>query len=131
MENCLNFLYLCFLICKVGANNSVLPLYCCEDPISQYEVYRTFIAHRKHTTAVLCMHAKALQSCPTLCEPMDCNLPGSSVHGILQARVLKWVATPSSRGSSRTSIEPTSLMSPAWGGYFFTSSATWEAHILL
>ena len=36
--------------------------------------------------------AKSLQSCPTLCDPMDCSLPGSRVHGILQARVLEWVA---------------------------------------
>ena len=36
--------------------------------------------------------AKSLKSCPTLCDPMDCSLPGSSVHGIFQARVLKWVA---------------------------------------
>ena len=34
--------------------------------------------------------AKSLQSCPTLCDPMDCSLPGSSVHGIFQARVLEW-----------------------------------------
>ena len=47
---------------------------------------------------VLCLVA---QSCPTLCDPMDCSLPGSSVHGILQARILKWVAMPSSRASSR------------------------------
>ena len=40
------------------------------------------------------------QSCLTLCNPRDCNLPGSSVHGILQARVLEWVAYPFSRGSS-------------------------------
>ena len=36
--------------------------------------------------------AKSRQSCPTLCDPMDCNLPGSSVHGIFQARVLEWGA---------------------------------------
>ena len=41
------------------------------------------------------------QSCPTLCDPIDCSPPGSSVHGILQARILEGVATPSSRGSSR------------------------------
>ena len=41
------------------------------------------------------------QPCPTLCNPMDCGPPGSSVHGILQARTLEWVAMPSSRGSSR------------------------------
>ena len=41
------------------------------------------------------------QSCPSLCDPMDCNLPGSSLHGILQARVLEWVAISFSRGSSQ------------------------------
>ena len=40
------------------------------------------------------------QSCPTLCDPMDCSPPGSSVHGILQARILEWITMPSSRGSS-------------------------------
>ena len=49
--------------------------------------------------AVLCLVA---QSCPTLWDPMDCSPPGSSVHGILQARILEWVAMPSSRGSSQT-----------------------------
>ena len=46
------------------------------------------------------MHAKLLQSCPILYDPMDCSLPGSSVHGILLARILEWVAMPSSRESS-------------------------------
>ena len=44
-----------------------------------------------------CMGAKSLQSCPTLCDPMDCSPAGSSVHAILQAR-LKWVAVPSFEG---------------------------------
>ena len=48
-----------------------------------------------------CVCAKSLQSCPTLCDSVDCSLSGSSVHGILQARILQWVAMPSSRGSSR------------------------------
>ena len=47
------------------------------------------------------MHVKLLQLCPTLCDPMDYSLPGSSVHGILQARILEWVAMLSSRGSSQ------------------------------
>ena len=42
-----------------------------------------------------------VQSCPTLCNPMDYSLPGSSVHGILQAKILQWLAIPFSRGSSR------------------------------
>ena len=41
-----------------------------------------------------------LQSCLTLGNPVDCSLPGSTVHRLLQARILKWVAMPSSRGSS-------------------------------
>ena len=45
--------------------------------------------------------SEVVQLCPTLCGPMDCNLPGSSVHRILQARTLNWVAVPFSRGSSR------------------------------
>ena len=45
-------------------------------------------------------HIQLLQSCLTLCDPMDCSLPGSSVHGILQARILEWVAISLSRGSS-------------------------------
>ena len=47
---------------------------------------------------VLTTGAQSLQSCPTLCDLMDCSPPGSSVHGILQARILECVAMPSSRG---------------------------------
>ena len=46
------------------------------------------------------MHVQLLQSCPTLCDPMDCSPPCSSVHEILQARILEWIAISSSRGSS-------------------------------
>ena len=49
---------------------------------------------------VHCMHANLLQLCPALCDPMDRSTLGSWVHGILQTRMLQWVATPSSRGSS-------------------------------
>ena len=51
----------------------------------------------------MCMSVLGLvaQSCPTLCDPTDCSPPGSSVHGILQARILEWVAFPSSGGSSQ------------------------------
>ena len=44
--------------------------------------------------------SEVAQSCPTLCNPMDCSLSGSSVHGIFQARVLEWIAISFSRGSS-------------------------------
>ena len=45
--------------------------------------------------------SEVTQSCPTLCDPMDCSPPGSSVHGILQARILEWVSISFPRGSSR------------------------------
>ena len=49
-----------------------------------------------------------VQSCPSLCDPMDCSPPGFSVRGILQAGILEWVAMPSSRGSSNPGIKPRS-----------------------
>ena len=45
--------------------------------------------------------SEVAQSCPTLCDPMDCSLPGSSVHGIFQAIALEWIAISFSRGSSQ------------------------------
>ena len=48
----------------------------------------------------LCVYAKPLHLYLTLCDPRDCSPPGSSVHGILQTRILEWLAMPSSRGSS-------------------------------
>ena len=67
---------------------------------------------------------KVAQSCPTLCNPMDCSLPGSSVHGILQARILEWVAVPFSRGYSQHR-DQTQVSHIA--GRFFTIWATKEA----
>ena len=57
---------------------------------------------------------------------MHCSPPGSSVHGILQARILEWVDMPSSRDLPDLRTEPTSLLSPALAGKFFTTSTTWE-----
>ena len=54
-----------------------------------------------YTHTRVCVRAKSLQSYPTLCNPMDYSLPGSSIHGILQSRILEWVVMPSSRGSSQ------------------------------
>ena len=59
---------------------------------------------------LVCLHA---QSRLTLCDPMDCSPPGSSVHGIFQARILAWVAMPSSRDRPNPGIKPTSLMPSA------------------
>ena len=58
---------------------------------------------------------------------MDCNLPGSTVHGILQPRILERVAKLSSKGSSQSGIEALFPASPALAGGVITASATWEA----
>ena len=74
------------------------------------------------------VHAKSLQSCLILCNPTDCSLPGFSVHGILQARILEWVAISSSRGILLTQRSNQRLSKPpALAGGIFTTSATWEA----
>ena len=76
----------------------------------------------------LCVHAcYSLQPCLTLCDPMDCGLPGSFVHEILQARTLEWIAMPSSRESFQPRDQTQSLKSPALAHSFFTTSPTWEA----
>ena len=54
--------------------------------------------NRKQVGTGGCMCAQSLQLCPTHCNPMDCSPPGSSVRGILQARIPEWVAMPSSKG---------------------------------
>ena len=81
-----------------------------------------------HKTVVTLVHAKLLQSCLTLCDPMDCSPPGPSVHGILQARILEWVAMPSSRGSSpprdRTHIPYDSCIA----GRLFTAEPLGKTH---
>ena len=73
------------------------------------------------------LYAQSLHLCLTLCSPVDYSPPGSSVHGILQARILEWVALPFFRGSSwprdRTCISCVSCIA----GRFFTHWATWEA----
>ena len=60
----------------------------------------------------VCVHAQSLQLCQMLCNPMDCSSPSSSVNGILQARILEWVALPSSRGFSRPRAQTHSPTSP-------------------
>ena len=53
------------------------------------------------STSLISEWSEVAQSCPTLCDPVDCRLPGFSVHEIFQARILEWVAIPFSRGSSQ------------------------------
>ena len=71
------------------------------------------------------MCAKSSQSCPTLCDPIDYSPPGSSVHGILQARILEWAAIPFSRGYSQPRDQTRISYNSCLGG-FFTTNATWK-----
>ena len=73
----------------------------------------------------LCRRAKLLYSCLILCNPLDNRLPGSSVHGILQARILEWIAMPSSRGSSQPRDQTRVFYVSCIGRRFFTTSSTW------
>ena len=57
-------------------------------------------ASHTHSSRPVFVCVLITESGPTLYDPMDCSPPGSSIHGVLQARVLEWVAMPSSRGSS-------------------------------
>ena len=67
----------------------------------------------------------------TLCDPMDCSLPGSSVHGILQAHILERVALPPPGDLPDTGIKPMSLVSLTLAGGFFTTSTTWHPYNLI
>ena len=69
--------------------------------------------------------AKLLQSCPMLCEPVDCSPPGSSVHGSLQARILEWVAIPFFGGSSQRRDRSQVFCT---ADRFFTIQATKQVH---
>ena len=98
---------------RLGSNQKCLP--CLPHPSHQTT---------GHRLEVLCMPARLLQSCLILCDSMDYSPPGSSVHGILQARILEWIDTPLLQGSSkprdRTHISYISCTD--W--WFFTTSAT-------
>ena len=82
--------------CHPAISSSVVLFSSCPQSLPASESFPTYF---KIQVASFIENAMLLQLCPTLCDPMDCSLPGSSVHGILQARILEWVAVPSSRGS--------------------------------
>ena len=78
--------------------------------------------HSEH----VCVHAQLLHSCPALCDPMGCSLPFSSVCGILQARILEWVAISSSRGSSQPWDQTCVSCVSCIAGRFITPLAAWK-----
>ena len=93
---------------------------CCSLPLSSAKPFNAkglLVNRLVHSYVFSCF-------CPTLCHPMDCSLPGASVHGIFQARILAWVAIPSSRGSSWPRDQ---IQFSCTAGRFFTVWATKEA----
>ena len=122
---------LCFLVLLFNFFSSLLVIVG-NTPVEKRESSRSLSSHLHSITPslppsldlflslwiFLTLSSKSLQSSLTLWDPMDYSLPGSSVHGILQARILEWVAMPFSRGSSWPGIELVSLVSPALAGRF-------------
>ena len=76
-----------------------------------------------------CVCVKSLQSCQTLCQPMDCSLPGSNVIGILKARILEWVVILFSRGSSCPRDQTLIALFPDLVVNFFPTSTTWQTRV--
>ena len=98
--------------------------WCHTKPIRSWgSAHLSFLTWKWHANSQCCT-SEATQSCPTLCDPMDCSPTGSSVRGIFQARVLEWVAISFSRGSSQPR-DWTQVSCIA--GRRFTVWATWEA----
>ena len=75
-------------------------LVCCSSWVAKSRTWLSEWTELDGEYMPLCMCVKSLQLCLTLCDTMNCSLPGSSVHGILHARILEWVAMPSSMRSS-------------------------------
>ena len=82
---------------------------------------REFVNREQRIKISLKTETEVAQSCLTLCDPTDYSLPGSSVHGILQARILEWVAMPSSRESSQHRDLTHISCSFCTAGRFFTA----------
>ena len=87
-----------------------------------------FIPRSQESSRKFMVSACVTQSCLTLCKPVDCSPPGSSVHGILQTRILQWIAMLSSRGSSQSRDQSQVSCISCIAGGFFTTGTTWEAH---
>ena len=96
-----------------------------------------YLAHRKHFMRISSSSPLLLnlwvcaQSCPTLCNAMDCNPSGYSVHEIFQARILEWVAISSSRGSSQSRDQTPTFWVSALQAESFTTEPSGKALLLV
>ena len=95
---------------------SLPPTLCLTPPQSQWPTHLHPVPSTNSNPFPTESEMKVAQLCPTLCDSLDCSLPRSSVHGILQARILEWVAFPFSRGSSQPRDQ--TQVSRIAGGFF-------------
>ena len=111
----------------ISNHSGLLPLFPWAWPVASCLQLGTLILFAWFSDSFSHLHAQSLQSCSTLCNPMDCSPPRSSVHGILQTRILEWVAIPFSRGFSwpRDRTQVSSI-----AGRFFTIWASRETNLL-
>ena len=124
--------YICMLTGGMREPPEMLEIFC----IQIYKVVTqafTFIKHlicifkdctqknyyQQRLVVLLCCCCSVASTCPTFCDPVDCSPPGSSVHGVLQARILWWVALP--RGSSQPRDQTPIFYVSCFAGRFFTT----------
>ena len=111
-------IYTLFLLCLLRREEEVPP------KILVLPNSQEYLERWEHTICTWPGYVLSRKVMSTTCNPMDCSPPGSSVRGILQARILECAAMPSSRGSSQTRDETRVSMSPALAGGLFTTSAS-------
>ena len=95
IKNIWQWHYMNFILSPGGVNGSALQYSCLEnfmDRRDRWTAVHRVIKNQTRLSTPAAAAGKSLQSCPTLSDPMDCSPPGSSIHGIFQARVLEWVA---------------------------------------
>ena len=93
-------------------------------------MYHWCIQHM-YVCVCVCVYTQLFQLCPTLCDPKDHSLPGSSFHGMLQARILEWVATPFSRRSSQSRDQTRVSCVSCISRQTLHHCTTWEALIYI
>jgi len=99
-HSCLFCLFVCLFAFALGDRSKKHCYGLCQSVLPMFSSKSFMVSGLTFRSLISCVHAKSLQSYPTLCDPMNWGLPGSSVHGILQAKILEWVAMPYSMGSS-------------------------------
>ena len=119
------------LVSSIQQSDSVTHIHICIYTHTFFSDIISIIGYHKILGRVPCalytVRGVPARSCLTVCDPVDCSPPGSSVHGILQARILEWLPFPSPGDLPDPGIKPLFLASPALTGGFFTSWAAGEA----